>query len=167
MTRLLVASVLAGTVALAGHAQSQSAVIRGRVVSAETADALPHARVVIYNDATQKYVMWLHWEGMSYATAEAGVFDPKGVEQLWRKCRAKQDEAQLSNADNMALVGVLSTQLLFEELVKAPEKRDGAKPRAKAQQQQQRGGRSVRVPPPPSWQRAAKRSLILGAVIFV
>src|SRR2546423_4318485 len=54
-----------------------------------------------------------------------------------------------------------------EELVKAPEKRDGAKPRAKAQQQQQRGGRSVRVPPPPSWQRAAKRSLILGAVIFV
>ena len=53
-----------------------------------------------------------------------------------------------------------------EELVKAPEKRDGAKPRAKAQQQQ-RGGRSVRVPPPPSWQRAAKRSLILGVVIFV
>jgi hypothetical protein len=53
-----------------------------------------------------------------------------------------------------------------EELVAATEKRDGAKPKAKTSQQQ-RGGRPVRVPPPPSWQRAAKRSLILGAVIFV
>ena len=51
-----------------------------------------------------------------------------------------------------------------EELVAAPETRDGAKPKAKAPQQ--RGGRSARVPPPPSWQRAARRSLILGAVIF-
>jgi hypothetical protein len=42
-------------------------------------------------------------------------------------------------------------------------KRDGAKPKA---QQQQRGGRGGRVPQPPSWERAAKRSLILGAVIF-
>jgi hypothetical protein len=60
-----------------------------------------------------------------------------------------------------------------DELVAAPdkrepgkrdgEKRDGAKPKAA---QQQRGGRAGRVPPPPSWQRAAKRSLILGAVIF-
>ncbi len=43
-------------------------------------------------------------------------------------------------------------------------KRDGAKPKARAPQQ--RGGRPVKVPPPPSWQRAAKRSVILGAVIF-
>lgn len=47
----------------------------------------------------------------------------------------------------------------------ATDKRDGAKPKTKPQQQQ-RGGRPVRVPPPPSWRRAAKRSLILGAVIF-
>jgi len=45
----------------------------------------------------------------------------------------------------------------------SPARRDGAKPKA---QQQQRGGRGGRVPPPPSWERAAKRSLILGAVIF-
>jgi hypothetical protein len=50
-----------------------------------------------------------------------------------------------------------------EALVPAPEKRDEAK---KAKAPQQRGGRPVRVPPPPSWQRAARRSLILGAVIF-
>jgi hypothetical protein len=56
-----------------------------------------------------------------------------------------------------------------EELAEAPaaEKSNGAKPKAKAKTAPQRGGRSVREPPAPSWQRAAKRSLILGAVIFV
>jgi hypothetical protein len=52
-----------------------------------------------------------------------------------------------------------------EELEDAPpEKRNGAKPKAKAAPQ--RGGRGLREPPAPSWQRAAKRSLILGVVIF-
>jgi hypothetical protein len=55
-----------------------------------------------------------------------------------------------------------------EDVAAAPEKRDGAKPKSKAKAtQQQRGGRTIRVPPPPSWQRAAKRALIIGAVIFV
>jgi hypothetical protein len=58
-----------------------------------------------------------------------------------------------------------------EEPVAKPEKlekagkRDAAKPKAKGAQQ--RGGRQVRVPPPPSWQRAVKRALIIGTVIFV
>ena len=52
-----------------------------------------------------------------------------------------------------------------EDLVAPPEKRDGAKPKA-AQQRGGAGSRPVRVPPPPSWERAAKRSLILGAAIF-
>jgi hypothetical protein len=57
-----------------------------------------------------------------------------------------------------------------EDFVTAPpEKRDpnrgdGAKPKAKAPQQ--RRGRPVKVPPPPSWERSAKRSLILGGAIF-
>jgi hypothetical protein len=51
-----------------------------------------------------------------------------------------------------------------EELDQSPAKRDTAKPKSKASQQ--RGGRPVRVPPPPSWQRAGRRSLILGVVIF-
>jgi hypothetical protein len=52
-----------------------------------------------------------------------------------------------------------------EEIV-APgrEKRENGKPRAKAQPQ--RGGRAARVPPKPSWQRAGRRALILGAAIF-
>ena len=41
------------------------------------------------------------------------------------------------------------------------------KPKQKAKTTQQRDGRTIRVPPPPSWQRAAKRAGILGAVIFV
>jgi hypothetical protein len=49
-----------------------------------------------------------------------------------------------------------------EDLAAAPQKRDNGKPKA----QPQRGGRAGRVPPPPSWERAARRSLILGAVIF-
>jgi hypothetical protein len=56
-----------------------------------------------------------------------------------------------------------------EELVATTEKRDnaGPKPKAKAKAKQQRGGRQTRVPPPPSWQRAAKRAAILGVVVFV
>jgi hypothetical protein len=55
-----------------------------------------------------------------------------------------------------------------EDLAAAPaEKSNGAKPKATAKAAPQRGGRAVREPPAPSWQRAAKRSLILGVVIFV
>ena len=54
-----------------------------------------------------------------------------------------------------------------EDLVAEPqEKRENGKPKAKAKTQPQRGGRQVRVPPRPSWQRAAKRSLIIGAALF-
>jgi len=49
------------------------------------------------------------------AVIACGAFDPGAVDRLWAKCRAAH--GQLSNADNMALVGVLSTQLLHRELV--------------------------------------------------
>ena len=52
-----------------------------------------------------------------------------------------------------------------EELAVATrEVRENGKPKARAQPQ--RGGRAARVPSPPSWRRAAKRSLILGGAIF-
>ena|SRR5579859_1433627 len=48
----------------------------------------------------------------------------------------------------------------------APERRqDGTKPQPK--RPQQRSSRATRTPLPPSWRRAAKRSFLLGAVIFV
>jgi asparagine synthase (glutamine-hydrolysing) len=55
--------------------------------------------------------------------AAAGVFDPKAVERLWRKCESTGGGEQFSNADNMALVGVLSTGLLHRQLVETPPDR--------------------------------------------
>jgi asparagine synthase (glutamine-hydrolysing) len=46
----------------------------------------------------------------------AGVFQAEPVAQLLRKCRARGTGA-FSNADNMALVGILSTQLLHHQLI--------------------------------------------------
>jgi asparagine synthase (glutamine-hydrolysing) len=49
---------------------------------------------------------------------KAGVFEPKAVSSLWRKCQQHSKDAHFSNTDNMALVGVLSTQLLHEQFVR-------------------------------------------------
>ena len=50
------------------------------------------------------------------ALRDAGVFEPQPVLQLLRKCRSRID-GQFSNADNMALVGILSTQLLHHQMI--------------------------------------------------
>ena len=60
------------------------------------------------------------------AIAQAGVFDAAGVARLWSKCRAAPPGAAFSNTDDMALVGVLSTQLLHHALVKRPPERSPA-----------------------------------------
>jgi asparagine synthase (glutamine-hydrolysing) len=59
------------------------------------------------------------------AVVSAGVFDPDAVERLWRKCQASRG-AQFSNADNMALVGVVSTGLLHEQMVRRVPSGDAA-----------------------------------------
>jgi asparagine synthase (glutamine-hydrolysing) len=51
------------------------------------------------------------------AVARGGVFDPRAVSALAGKCRAAAATGKLSNFDNMALVGVLSTQLLHHGFV--------------------------------------------------
>ena len=50
---------------------------------------------------------------------DAGVFDPGAVAQLWASVgrRRQPATATFSNADNMALVGVLSTQLLHQQFI--------------------------------------------------
>ena len=60
------------------------------------------------------------------AVADAGVFEPGAVEKLWRKCQACGGGGQFSNADNMAIVGVLSTGLLHELLVRKMPRRPAA-----------------------------------------
>jgi asparagine synthase (glutamine-hydrolysing) len=51
--------------------------------------------------------------------SQAGVFEPTAVRQLLMKCRARAAAGQFSNFDNMALVGVLSTQLVHRQLIAA------------------------------------------------
>src|SRR5439155_12006785 len=62
---------------------------------------------------------WIEDAMSEAALVRAGVFYPKSVRQLWEKCNVRGGTGQFSNADNMAVVGVLSTQLLFERLVRA------------------------------------------------
>ena len=50
------------------------------------------------------------------SVADANVFDATLVQQLLTKCRA--GKGPLSNTDNMALVAVLSTQLLHRQLIR-------------------------------------------------
>lgn len=51
--------------------------------------------------------------------AETGVFASKTVGQLWEKCR-RNAVAGVSEMDEMAFVGVLSTQLLHEHMIRNP-----------------------------------------------
>ena len=53
------------------------------------------------------------------AVASAGYFEPQAVRRLVEKCKRYVD-AGLGEGDEMALVGVLSTQLLHQRLVSAP-----------------------------------------------
>jgi asparagine synthase (glutamine-hydrolysing) len=53
------------------------------------------------------------------ALRTAGVFDPAAGIKLWDKCNARGQSGQLSNFDNMALVGMISTQLVWQEVIGA------------------------------------------------
>jgi asparagine synthase (glutamine-hydrolysing) len=61
---------------------------------------------------------WIDWVTNDHALAAAGVFAPGAARQLLAKCRAPGGRSQFSNADNTAVVGILSTQLLFDQLVR-------------------------------------------------
>lgn len=52
------------------------------------------------------------------AVSEVGVFDPAAVSRLWRKVGATEGRVQPSNSDNMALVGVVSTALVHERILR-------------------------------------------------
>lgn len=50
----------------------------------------------------------------------AGIFEVGQVRRLVAKCENGVKRNKLSNADNMALIGVLSTQLLWDRLIRRP-----------------------------------------------
>ena len=66
---------------------------------------------------------WVREVTTEAALREVGVFDAPAVTALFEKARrvaAKGGDGSFSNADNMAVVGVLSTQLLARTFVTAP-----------------------------------------------
>jgi len=56
---------------------------------------------VIYNDTTKKFVMWLHWEGANYATAEAGVFTSDTVDGDYTQVRHFRPNDRMSRDDTL------------------------------------------------------------------
>jgi asparagine synthase (glutamine-hydrolysing) len=60
---------------------------------------------------------WIETVASERALAEAGVFSPRPARSLIEKCRSRAGDGQFSNADNMAVVGILSTQLVHHHFV--------------------------------------------------
>ena len=64
-----------------GNWEFRNAIItRSSAPDLMAADRIIERPKIVYNDATKQYVMWLHWEGQNYATAEAGVFTSPTVD---------------------------------------------------------------------------------------
>lgn len=61
---------------------------------------------------------WVDEVASERALADAGVFNPAAAGQLLAKCRARAAGGQFSNTDNMAVVAILSTQLLHDQFVR-------------------------------------------------
>lgn len=72
----------------------------------------PDAAAFVGRDAPD----WVDWALSPETLRASGIFDPDVVSRLFAKCRARSAE-KFSNTDNMAVVGVLSTQLLVKELL--------------------------------------------------
>jgi asparagine synthase (glutamine-hydrolysing) len=73
----------------------------------------PDAQCFVQEDVPD----WVEEVVSAEAVADAGVFVPIGVERLLKKCRKHRDRTP-SNADNMAVLGVISTQLLHHLFVR-------------------------------------------------
>jgi len=56
---------------------------------------------VIYNDSTGQYVMWAHWDGQNYATAEAGVFSSPTVDGNYTLHSHFQPNGNMSRDDTL------------------------------------------------------------------
>jgi asparagine synthase (glutamine-hydrolysing) len=61
---------------------------------------------------------WISEVASPRAVADAGCFAPAAVAQLLAKCTARAGAGQFSNADNMGVVGVLSTQLVYHHFIR-------------------------------------------------
>jgi asparagine synthase (glutamine-hydrolysing) len=62
--------------------------------------------------ASPEATEWIEAVANEQTLAAAGVFAPATARSLIEKCRARASAGQFSNADNMGVVGILSTQLV-------------------------------------------------------
>jgi hypothetical protein len=65
------------------------------------ADRIIERPKVTYNASSKKYVMWLHWEGMNYATAEAGVFTSDTIDGDYTQVRHFRPNNNMSRDDTL------------------------------------------------------------------
>ena len=61
---------------------------------------------------------WIEAVADEASLAAAGVFRPAAARQLIAKCRTRSAAGQFSNNDNMAVVGMLSTQLVYDQFIR-------------------------------------------------
>jgi asparagine synthase (glutamine-hydrolysing) len=67
--------------------------------------------------ATEEAREWIAEVASPAAVRDAGCFEPSAVASLLSKCASRAAAGQFSNADNMAVVGVLSTQLVHHHFI--------------------------------------------------
>ncbi len=65
------------------------------------ADRIIERPKIIYNDSTKQYVMWLHWDGQSYATAQAGVFTCATVDGNYKQVSHFQPNSNMARDDSL------------------------------------------------------------------
>ena len=68
--------------------------------------------------ATPEGREWISEVASPQAIREAGCFEPEVVGRLLAKCESRAAVGQFSNADNMAVVGILSTQLVHHHFIR-------------------------------------------------
>ena len=84
------------------HWQFRNAIItRQTSTDLAAADRIIERPKIIYNDSTQQYVMWLHWDGMSYATAQAGVFTCATVDGDYKQVSHFQPNSNMARDDSL------------------------------------------------------------------
>ena len=65
------------------------------------ADRIIERPKIVYNDSTQQYVMWLHWDGANYATAQAGVFTSATVDVNYEQVSHFQPDSNMARDDSL------------------------------------------------------------------
>ncbi|MBN1605492.1 MAG: family 43 glycosylhydrolase [Polyangiaceae bacterium] len=76
-------------------------ITRNTATELNASDRIIERPKVVYNKKNDNYVMWLHWEGASYATAEAGVFTSDTVDGHYELVRHFRPNSNMSRDDTL------------------------------------------------------------------